>query len=1346
MNVLFISDIHIGDYPDYEYRRFQRLDNYPLYAKRICQIAKENGVQYLFILGDTTDQPTNRPYIQRRLKQVFSIFSNYFKKVFYILGQHDLDSRLFDYKSPDSTSIHLFAPDNFEYINRKIIQLGGRTIAAADFSDDQDLSWIIKPVDIFLGHVTINTSGFGQEIDYSKFTIGFAGDIHYPCSKNNLHSIGMSVQRYFSDAVDGTCVLLNLDNLSWKRILVDADRELFTRYLKVPDESQEGFSAELNSQGVPKEFRVYSPNTTEASEEIVTTVDSRATTINEVAEELCKANKISDVLGVVQSKYVDTGFVDLNFKLKKLYIENVRSIEKAEIDFEKLGGVSFIQGNNGCFVGSTKVMTLDGSYETLENLYKSKATKIPVYSYDAEEGELEILYAESCQLTKYVDELVRITLDNGDSYECTLDHLWLTVNEGFKKAIDLKEGDALMPLHRFRASHKFYAHRDSSEYEHMYALNRKDAEMTHHAAAFLLDPNYKEKNLIVHHNSKTPDGEWSRTDNRPEKLLLMNWSDHVSLHNRDARERGIKMGFRSETVSRFNEEERVYYGKVRKLLYIALCEGEVDDEYTLNEELYEQWRTKYIELGYIHYGVPHWNFIIEEKLDFDQLWCDSEYERPYDYKDPEYIKQNLDEKYANSSRMSEFNALYHPNLRSDVTLEAVIKAAKDLGDYSVMKLAKYFDCSRTKINTVIYSKYETIQDFAEDNGFEYYNHKVVSVEVISKPNTPVYDLVNIPNSHDFAICDKDINSGVFVHNSGKSSAIWALNYALRGGLDIRDEVRIGQDFAMVYLILEYQGKEYAIYRGTDGVNFEINGQAQEFRNKRSTEAGIYEALPFINYLDSFFFMDDAVSILGSYSSERRIELLSVYYRLDIISKYYQIAEGLRGELYQSYQKLSATRDEELKKLEAILDQLDRCEKTVQKNGSINIDTLNSSIESLTKELRDSIAFEEEAKKFNESRVRNDLADAKRKLSTTLSRIKFAKEQLAIEVRTDLTDQSKILSSLDSDLDILKNEGQRLEGEVSKLKIKLESLKQVTCPNCDSSFYVSGVSILDKTALGTSLKLTQEELESTYSEFKLKKDKFKEHKDLQKEYLDNQEKLAAIKSYKESLPALEETARMLESKIDASEEQLKKFLENAAPVTSVSIQKKLDSLKSQLALIISCEELAESIMDWKFSDNFEEKLKSLENQIVQLDKFLYLFSNNGEVYKRILQNIVKGFSSSEFEYSVVDSVYRGNTFTDITCNYKAPESKAYIEYARLSRGQKTLVDLDFIKNLVKGTGIIVFDEILKFLSPANQIKGNLIIKSMKAPLKLVTTQGDNFTYVDHVILAEYENNVTTFKLK
>ena len=1098
MNVLIISDIHIGDYPDYEYRRFQRLDNYPLYAKRICQIAKENGVQYLFILGDTTDQPTNRPYIQRRLKQVFSIFSNYFKKVFYILGQHDLDSRLFDYKSPDSTSIHLFAPDNFEYINRKIIQLGGRTIAAADFSDDQDLSWIIKPVDIFLGHVTINTSGFGQEIDYSKFTIGFAGDIHYPCSKNNLHSIGMSVQRYFSDAVDGTCVLLNLDDLSWKRILVDADRELFTRYLKVPDESQEGFSAELNSQGVPKEFRVYSPNTTEASEEIVTTVDSRATTINEVAEELCKANKISDVLGLVQSKYVDTGFVDLNFKLKKLYIENVRSIEKAEINFEKLGGVSFIQGNNGCFVGSTKVMTLDGSYETLENLYKSKATKIPVYSYDAEEGELEILYAERCQLTKYVDELVKITLDNGDSYECTLDHLWLTVNEGFKKAIDLKEGDALMPLHR-----------DSNKYKKVYSLTQKNSE---------------------------------------------------------------------------------------------------------------------------------------------------------------------------------------------------------------------------------------------DNGFEYYNHKVVSVEVISKPNTPVYDLVNIPNSHDFAICDKDINSGVFVHNSGKSSAIWALNYALRGGLDIRDEVRIGQDFAMVYLILEYQGKEYAIYRGTDGVNFEINGQAQEFRNKRSTEVGIYEALPFINYLDSFFFMDDAVSILGSYSSERRIELLSVYYRLDIISKYYQIAEGLRGELYQSHQRLSATRDEELRKLEAILDQLDRCEKTVQKNGSININNLNSSIESLNKELRDSIAFEEEAKKFNESRVRNDLADAKRKLSTTLSRIKFAKEQIAIEVKTDLTDQSKILSSLDSDLDILKTEGQRLEGEISKLKIKLESLKQVTCPNCDSSFYVSGASILDKTALETSLKLTQEELESTYNEFKLKKDKFKEHKDLQKEYLDNQEKLAAIKSYKESLPALEETARMLESKIEDLEEQLKKFLENAAPVTSVSIQKKLDSLKSQLALIVSCEELAESIMDWKFSDNFEGKLKSLENQIVQLDKFLYLFSNNGEVYKRILQNIVKGFSSSEFEYSVVDSVYRGNTFTDITCNYKAPESKAYIEYARLSRGQKTLVDLDFIKNLVKGTGIIVFDEILKFLSPANQIKGNLIIKSMKAPLKLVTTQGDNFTYVDHVILAEYENNVTTFKLK
>jgi ABC-type cobalamin/Fe3+-siderophores transport system ATPase subunit len=78
---------------------------------------------------------------------------------------------------------------------------------------------------------------------------------------------------------------------------------------------------------------------------------------------------------------------------------------------------------------------------------------------------------------------------------------------------------------------------------------------------------------------------------------------------------------------------------------------------------------------------------------------------------------------------------------------------------------------------------------------------------------------------------------------------------------------------------------------------------------------------------------------------------------------------------------------------------------------------------------------------------------------------------------------------------------------------------------------------------------------------------------------------------------------------------------------------------------------------------------------------------------------------------------------------------------LSRGQKTLVDLDFIRNLITNAGVVVFDEILKFLSPANQIEGIRIINNMNPTLKIITNQSENSLYVNNCLNLHY-NGVTT----
>ena len=90
-----------------------------------------------------------------------------------------------------------------------------------------------------------------------------------------------------------------------------------------------------------------------------------------------------------------------------------------------------------CFVGHTRLMTLDGKSETLENLYKSGKTNIEVYSVNPD-GKPYVDIASHVQLSKYVDEIAEVNID-GSIIKCTIDHPFYTTN-GIVKAKDLTSG------------------------------------------------------------------------------------------------------------------------------------------------------------------------------------------------------------------------------------------------------------------------------------------------------------------------------------------------------------------------------------------------------------------------------------------------------------------------------------------------------------------------------------------------------------------------------------------------------------------------------------------------------------------------------------------------------------------------------------------------------------------------------------------------------------------------------------------------------------------------------------------------------------------------------------------
>ncbi len=102
----------------------------------------------------------------------------------------------------------------------------------------------------------------------------------------------------------------------------------------------------------------------------------------------------------------------------------------------------------GCFTGSTRVALSDGRSLTFEELVREHASGMPHSCFtlcgDGTVGVSEVL---SPRRTRVQAELVRVSLDNGESVDCTPDHMFMLRDGSYLEAADLYPGDSLMPLY-----------------------------------------------------------------------------------------------------------------------------------------------------------------------------------------------------------------------------------------------------------------------------------------------------------------------------------------------------------------------------------------------------------------------------------------------------------------------------------------------------------------------------------------------------------------------------------------------------------------------------------------------------------------------------------------------------------------------------------------------------------------------------------------------------------------------------------------------------------------------------------------------------------------------------------
>ena len=229
---------------------------------------------------------------------------------------------------------------------------------------------------------------------------------------------------------------------------------------------------------------------------------------------------------------------------------------------------------DSCLDMNTRIPLLDGRtlplYE-IEREFK-EGKELWVYSADPKTGKFAPGLVSFAGVTRRNEEVMKITLDNGQVITCTLDHKFPVWNKGKVEAKDLIVGDSMIPFYR---RHKPVSSKTNT-YEKIFENESKKWKFTHSLVSEWKDYHgieneytYSEQFLgkekyTVHHKN------YDRYDNEPNNLVRMNRDDHFEYHKQHCHLAGKIGGKVSSEVQRknklgifgFTPKQRSEYGKL----------------------------------------------------------------------------------------------------------------------------------------------------------------------------------------------------------------------------------------------------------------------------------------------------------------------------------------------------------------------------------------------------------------------------------------------------------------------------------------------------------------------------------------------------------------------------------------------------------------------------------------------------------------------------------------------------------------------------------------------------------------------------------------------------------------
>ncbi|NYZ73509.1 DNA topoisomerase (ATP-hydrolyzing) subunit B [Candidatus Micrarchaeota archaeon] len=450
--------------------------------------------------------------------------------------------------------------------------------------------------------------------------------------------------------------------------------------------------------------------------------------------------------------------------------------------------IYFVEGDSagGCFSGDTKVALSNGRNLTFKELVEEDRQGKLNFCYTIKkDGRIGVAPILSPRVTRRNAEVVKVTLDNGEEFVCTPDHLFMLRDGSYQRADALAGPDSLMPLYRQHS--KLGKWITIEGYEMVFDPKEGRWIFTHLLADEynLANEKYaKEKNSCIHHV------DFNKRNNNPTNLRRMGKQEHLNLHASIVREtmsrpevlakireahqseeyrKRIKATMRSPRMRKLLSERakkqweddgyKAYMTRRFLEFYANSLEYRKRNNELLNRKQQEHWasmenREKQAERVRAHYKEhPEKKIWLSETA--KKQWNDEQLRS--------WRSQKTKEQWTPEFRAKRKAAYNHTYMEKALKVMRVVFEKE-----GELRKASY-DVERAKRKDRSILKYETIrQRFFEDNDARLkeavanYNHKIKNISKLSE-RTDVYDL-EVEGTHNFALA-----SGVFVHNSSKQA-------------------------------------------------------------------------------------------------------------------------------------------------------------------------------------------------------------------------------------------------------------------------------------------------------------------------------------------------------------------------------------------------------------------------------------------------------------------------------------------------------------------------------------------------------------------------------------------------